>query len=181
MTFRDTTCADSWCDGTYRGQKNNFNFWNFGDSVSSDTLSYDNIVESSFYEGCLPGVVAWTSEDRALASFEATELTSFTADDPLSITLSWDTCTDLTLPTTSCVDFPCQRILPEDTTMANGTTESYNDLCYPNQGNPRHPNEVDWLEFSCVDGATESETFTQMIFAGIITAFLIPALIVKAY
>jgi hypothetical protein len=178
MTFRSVTCADSWCDGTYRGQKSNFNFWNFGDSVSSDTLSYDNIVESSFYEGCLPGIVVWSSDaDRAIASFEAEELTSYTAADPLSITLSWDSCADLTLPTTSCEEFPCQRILPED---GVSNDESFVGLCYPAQGNPRHPSEVDWLEFSCVDGQVESETFTQMIFAGIITVFLIPALIVKA-
>jgi hypothetical protein len=55
LTFRNTTCADSWCDGTYRGKKKSFNFWNFGDNASVNVESYDNIVEGSFYEGCLPG------------------------------------------------------------------------------------------------------------------------------
>jgi hypothetical protein len=132
-------------------------------------------VEDSFYEGCLPGKVCWSKDDdRAIASCEVTELSTFTPRDPPSFELPWDSCTDLKLPTTSCKDFPCQRITPpKDRT----NTEPLTGICFPNTGNPEHPNEQEWSDFSCSTELYHPTVFdtTLGVFAGIITAVIMVA------
>ena len=118
-----------------------------GNNAQHEVESYDNVVEDSFYEGCVPGMVVWMkSKDQAVASFEATELETFTPRDPPSFVLPWDSCADLVLPTTSCEDFPCQRLTPEDH-IQNG--QALTGMCMPNQGNAQHPDETEWTDFSC--------------------------------
>jgi hypothetical protein len=49
LVFSNVTCAESWCDGTSRGAKNNFNFWNFGENKDHEVEGYDNVVENSHW------------------------------------------------------------------------------------------------------------------------------------
>jgi hypothetical protein len=120
------------------------------------------------------------SKDQAVASFEALEIKGFQPHDPPSFVLPWDSCADLKLPTTSCKDFPCQRITPEDK-ISNG--EALIGLCIPNQGNPQHPNETEWPDFSCTDGVYHeaSNVETIGIFAGVISGALVLAKFAKTF
>jgi hypothetical protein len=128
------TCADSWCDGTSRGQKNNFNYWNFGENKDHHVEGYDNIVSESYYEGCKreKGAVVWSHDmDQAVASFEATELSEeeYSPREPLSLTFDWDTCSDIPLPTTSCEEFPCQELGVVESAWNDQTLAT---MCVPN-------------------------------------------------
>jgi hypothetical protein len=113
LEMRNVTCAQSWCDGTERftdaKKDGKFNLWQWGNNEVHGVYSLDNTVVDSFYENnCPDTIVQHTKEDSNLLSFEATEIANgtYVEKTPISMTFDWDTCADLTLPTTKCEEFP---------------------------------------------------------------------------
>jgi len=123
LEMKNVTCAQSWCDGTERfpAKKDGaFNLWQYGPNLVEPVYSYNNTVADSFYENNCPSTKVHhvygggdsVGEDYSLISFEATEITNgtYTIPTPMTITFDWDTCADLTVPTTKCEEFPRQRL-----------------------------------------------------------------------
>ena len=88
LVMRGVTCANSWCDGTFRGIKRGgkFNLFNFGNNEVDKVYTKNNIVEDSFYQDDCPYTkLLWTAKDTpdAVKKFEVTRLETFTPREPL--------------------------------------------------------------------------------------------------
>jgi len=107
--------------------------WQWGNNEVHGVYSLNNTVVDSFYENNCPNtIVQHTKEDSNLLSFEATEIANgtYVEKTPISMTFDWDTCADLTLPTTKCEEFPRQRLGITTERVNVNTGEEFCEVLY---------------------------------------------------
>lgn len=82
LTFRNVTCAQSWCEGTpERGLKKDgrFNYWQFGNNNVERVYGKHGVVEDSFYENnCPKAKLFWAADENQVDKFEVTEIDHYT-------------------------------------------------------------------------------------------------------